>query len=412
MREAGLLVVGASLAGLRAVEAARATGYSGPITLIGAERHLPYDRPPLSKAFLRDEEPAVPTLADAHALAALNVDVRLGEAADGLCLEEREVMAGGRCVPFDSLVIATGCAPVTLAGTESMADTAGMNGVNGVHTLRTLDDARAVRRHVLAGARTVLVGGGFIGAEVATALRARGSSVTIVEAADVPLVRAAGRVVAPLLAALHARAGVDLRCGVSVRRVSDGPDGRRVVLSDGSVLTADLVLVGVGARPTTGWLAGSGLGVDDGVLCDETLRAAPGVYAAGDVARWHNPLFGTAMRLENRTAAAELGAAAGRHAVDPSAATAVSAVPYFWSDWYGSRIQMVGVVEADEVHVVGDPDGGSWAALHRRGDRVVGALTVGRPRQIMKYRAMIARRAPWTVAREFAGAPSGVGGSA
>ena len=404
MREAGLVVVGASLAGLRAVEGARAGGYAGPITLIGAERHMPYDRPPLSKAFLQEEEdPAVPTLAGAHTLADLGVDVRLGESASGLRLDDREVVVGGRPVPYDALVIATGCSPVALAGTEGMA---------GVHTLRTLDDAHAVRAHVAAGARTVLVGGGFIGAEVATALRARGAAVTIVEAAEVPLVRAAGPVIAPALAALHARAGVDLRCGVSVRAVRQGPDGKRVELTDGSALTADLVLVGIGARPATGWLSDSGLTVRDGVLCDETLRAAPGVYAAGDVARWHNPLFGTAMRLENWAAAAELGAAAGRHAVDPAGATAVSAVPYFWSDWYGSRIQMVGVCAADEVCVVGDPDGGSWSALYRAGDRLVGALTLDQPRKTMKYRAMIARRTPWAAALEFAGAPARVGGIA
>ncbi|WP_329343493.1 FAD-dependent oxidoreductase [Streptomyces sp. NBC_01352] len=394
MREAGLLVVGASLAGLRAVEGARAAGYSGPITLIGAERHLPYDRPPLSKAFLQDENPAVPTLAGSHALPDLGVDVRLGEPASGLCLKDREVMVGDRPMQYDALVIATGCAPIPLAGTEGMA---------GVYTLRTLDDAYAVRRHVAAGARTVLVGGGFIGAEVATALRARGAAVTIVEAAEVPLVRAAGPVIAPALAALHRRAGVDLRCGVTVRAVREEPGGKRVELTDGSVLTADLVLVGIGARPATGWLSDAGLAVADGVLCDGTLRAAPGVYAAGDVARWHNPLFGTAMRLENRAAAAELGTAAGRHAVDPGAATAVSTVPYFWSDWYGSRIQMVGVAEADGVRVVGDRDVDSWSALYRAGDRFVGALTLNQPRKIMKYRAMIARSAPWATALEFAG---------
>ncbi|MFJ3641567.1 NAD(P)/FAD-dependent oxidoreductase [Streptomyces sp. NPDC090108] len=451
MRKAGLVVVGASLAGLRAVEAARASGYAGPVTLIGAEPHPPYDRPPLSKAFLQGGEgdeygdgdaPAVPTLAGASALAALGVDVRLGEPATGLCLEAREVVAGGRAVPFDSLVVATGCTPVTLSdigvalddaggpvdvgGAGVPDDTAGPVGgaggiggighvpavgpvgargaarMDGVHTLRTVEDARAVRRHVLAGARTVLVGGGFVGAEVATALRARGAVVTIVEAADVPLVRAAGPVVAPLLADLHARAGVDLRLGVSVRRVSRGPDGKRVVLSDGSVLDADLVLAGVGARPATGWLADSGLPVGDGVLCDETLRAAPGVHAAGDVARWHNPLFGTAMRLENRTAAAELGTAAGRNAVGPAAAVPV--VPYFWSDWYGSPIRMAGVAAADEVRVTGAPESGSWTALYRSGDRVAGALTVGLSRQVMKYRAMIARRAPWETACAFAGA--------
>ncbi|MEU6573481.1 FAD-dependent oxidoreductase [Streptomyces sp. NPDC046805] len=402
MSSAGLVVVGASLAGLRAVEAARVTGYDGKITLIGAERHSPYDRPPLSKAFLRDAEPVVPSLTDRQTLSGLDVEVRLGQAADGLCTERREVAVGGESVPYDALVIATGCTPTALPDT---------GGIPGVHSLRTLDDAHAIRERIAEGTRAVLIGGGFIGAEVATVLRARGAEVTIVEAAEVPLVRAVGREMAPALAALHARAGVELCCGVSVRGVSDTPGGKRVELTDGSVLSADLVLVGIGAKPATSWLSGSGVPVSDGVLCDETLRAVPGVYAAGDVARWHNPLFGTTMRLENWTAAAELGGAAGRHAVRPDTAVPVSTVPYFWSDWYGSRIQMVGVSEADEVRVIGDPDSDSWAALYRTGDRVVGALTLNQPRRIMKYRAMIVRRASWDTACEFAGAFAGSGGA-
>lgn len=395
MREAGLVVVGASLAGLRAVEAARGAGHRGPITLLGAESHLPYDRPPLSKAFLDDVEPDVPTLAGAYGLADLDVHVRLGEPATALSVAARELAVGDSTVPFDSLVIATGCAPVRLPDAR---------GLRGVHTLRTVEDARAVRERVVAGARAVLIGGGFIGAEVATALRKRGAIVTIVEAADVPLERAAGPELAPALGALHARNGVDLRCGVAVTDLAETRDGTRVRLSDGTLLFADLVLVGIGARPATEWLSGSGLALEDGVVCDETLRAAPGIYAAGDVARWHNALFDSRMRLENWTAAAELGAAAGRHAADPSAAAPVSTVPYFWSDWYGSRIQMVGVAAADEVQVVGDVEAESWLALYRAADRIVGALALNQPGKIMKYRAMIARRTPWADACEFAGA--------
>jgi NADPH-dependent 2,4-dienoyl-CoA reductase/sulfur reductase-like enzyme len=392
MNEAGLVVVGASLAGLRAVQAARGAGFTGPITLVGAEEHLPYDRPPLSKAFLADDEPDVPTLTDADELAGLNVDVRLGQPATGLCLDDREVVVGDSTVPFDSLVIATGCAPVNLPGTA------------GTHQLRTLEDARAIRPLVVAGARTVLVGGGFIGAEVATALQARDAAVTIVEAADVPLIRAVGPKLAPALAALHARAGVDLRCGTDVRAVTETGTGKQVELSDGSVLPADLVLVGIGARPATTWLTGSGLPLDDGVVCDETLQVAPGIYAAGDVARWHNPLFDTSMRLENWTAAAELGAAAGRHAANPAEAAPVVAIPYFWSDWYGSRIQMVGVPGTDEAQIVGDVDSDTWVALYRRGDVVVGALALNQPGKIMKYRRLIAQRASWLDALDFAGA--------
>lgn len=405
MREPGLVVVGASLAGLRAVESARRAGHTGPITLVGAEHHLPYDRPPLSKAFLDAPDPVVPTFDGALKLSELGVEVRLGRAATGLSLDEHAVLLGDEHLPFDSLVIATGCTPVALPGVDR---------TDGVHTLRTVEDAQAVRCGVRRGARTVLVGGGFIGAEIATALRARGAEVTIVEAADVPLVRAVGPVMAPALATLHARAGVALRCGVTVRSLRETAAGTRIELSDSSTLDADLVLVGIGARPATGWLDGSGLLLDNGVVCDETLRAAPGVYAAGDVARWHNRLFDTTMRLENWTAAAEQGTAAGRHAAAPASATAVETVPYFWSDWYGHRIQMVGVAAADEVTVVGEPDGVSWVALYRAGERIVGALALNQPRTVMKYRAMIARRSSWDTALEFAGAAaalpsSGVG---
>ena len=395
MREAGLVVVGASLAGLRAVQGARNAGFTGPVTLIGAEEHLPYDRPPLSKAFLDPSEPGTPPLAGADTLDELGVDVRLGHPATALCLDDREVIVAGKPVPFDSLVLATGCAPIPLPGCPA---------IDGVHTLRTVEDAVDVRRHVLAGSRTVLVGAGFIGAEIATALRSRDAHVTIVEAAELPLVRAVGEQMAPAVAGLHARAGVDLRCGVSVQRISESADGKQVELSDGSVLAADFVLIGIGARPATGWLADSGLPIADGVICDETLQVAHGIYAAGDLARWHNPLFDTVMRLENWTAAAELGAAAGRHAANPAAAAPVATVPYFWSDWYGSRIQVVGVAAAEQICVVGNVEDDTWVALYRAGDRVVGALTLNQRGRIMKYRAMIARQAPWTDARELADA--------
>ncbi|MFB9925142.1 NAD(P)/FAD-dependent oxidoreductase [Amycolatopsis halotolerans] len=382
MREAGLVVVGAALAGLRAATAARRTGYDGPVTLVGAEPHLPYDRPPLSKAFLADPDYATPTLADADALSSLGIDLRLGEPASGLSVSDREVLIGPSTVPFDSLIIATGCAPVALPF--------------GGHTLRTLDDARAIRARIPTTERAVLIGGGFIGAEIASALHKRGAAVTIVEAADVPLVRAVGSEMASVLADLHLRNGVDLRCGTTVQAI----DSDTVTLSDGSVLDADLVIVGIGARPAVGWLADSGLPLDDGVLCDETLCAAPGIYAAGDAARWHNPLFSTTMRLENWTSAAAQAEAAARNAVGPIA-TPFSTVPYFWSDWYGNRIQMVGVV-TDDVTLLGCPGDESWLALYRAGDRLAGALALNQPGRIMKYRNRITRRAAWQDALEFA----------
>ncbi|WP_326830119.1 FAD-dependent oxidoreductase [Streptosporangium sp. NBC_01810] len=389
-----LVVVGASLAGLRAVEAARRSGFDGRITLIGAEPHLPYDRPPLSKTFL-DGEDLPPFRGEEVLREELGVELALGAAATALDIGARTVRAGEREFGYDALVIATG------AGARALPRTGGLR---GVHTLRTRDDALAVRRALDAGARTVVVGAGFIGSEVASAARKRGLDVTIVEALPTPLVRAVGETMGGACAALHARGGTELRCGVGVSAVEGDGRVERVRLSDGTVLAADLVVAGIGAVPATGWLAGSGLTLDDGVVCDETLfTGAPGVYAAGDVARWHNPLFGRHMRLEHWTSAAEQGAVAARNALDPADAKPYSTVPYFWSDWYGARIQFVGVPVTDEVRVVdGDLAGERFVALYRAGDRLVGALTLNGQPQVMKYRGLIMRGASWAEGLEFA----------
>ncbi|MDP3714049.1 MAG: FAD-dependent oxidoreductase [Mycobacteriales bacterium] len=390
------VVVGASLAGLRAVEAARKSGYTGPLVLVGAEEHLPYDRPPLSKAFLDPgDPPPVPQHRTDEQLRELDVELRLGSAATGLDTSAREVvLADGKRLRYAQLVIATGAQARQLPGEQ----------LPGVHTLRTVDDARAIRSAMDSGCRTVVVGGGFIGSEVASAARKRDLPVTVLEAAPMPLVRAVGEHMAPACAALHARHGTELRCGVAVATLEGDGHVERVVLTDGQVLAADLVVVGIGADPTTGWLQDSGLELDDGIVCDATLRAAEGVYAAGDVARWTNPQFDRVMRLEHWTSAAEQGAAAARNALDPGNATPYSTVPYFWSDWYTDKLQMVGITAADEVHVVGDLDDERWVALYRRGDALVGALALNLPGKIMKYRAMIGRRSAWSDAMSFTAA--------
>lgn len=398
MPNPGLVVVGASLAGLRAVEAARKAGYSDPVTLLGAEEHLPYDRPPLSKAYLAAtaEPPAAPTFPGAAGLGDLGVEVRLGQHATGLDRDAREILLDTDRVPFDHVVIATGSTARTLPGTN----------LPGVHVLRTLDDARAIRAALEAGARTVVIGGGFIGAEIASAAQRRGTPVTIIEAAPLPLIHAVGEQMADMLAALHGHAGVELRCGTTAVSVTGDQRVEQVHLSDGSALDADLVVVGIGSTPATDWLTGSGLRVDDGVVCDATLRAADHIYAAGDVCRWHNPLFDESMRLEHWTSAAEQGTAAGRNLHTPDTAPDYSTVPYFWSDWYEHKIQMVGVPGIDETLVIGAPDEHRWIALYRRADRLIGALSLNQPGKIMKYRALIARQASWRDALDFAGAPT------
>ena len=393
-----LVVVGASLAGLRAVEAARKAGFDGSITLVGAEEHLPYDRPPLSKAFLEaGGDPEHPTFRTEQVLTEeLGVELVLGAPATGLDTSRRVVLVGDREIAYDALVIATGSNLRTLPGTEHL---------EGVHGLRTLDDGVAVRAALDAGARTVVVGAGFIGSEVASGARKRGLDVTVVEALPTPLVRATGDRMGAAIASLHERNGTPLLCGRTVVAVNGESRVESVTLDDGTVLPADLVVVGIGIIPATQWLEGSGLTLDNGVVCDETLwTGVPGVYAAGDVASWRNPTMGERQRMENWTAAAEQGAAAARNAIDPENAKPYGTVPYFWSDWYDVRIQFVGSPDADEVVLVdGDPDvGGRWVALYRRGDRIIGALTVNGQTEIMKYRVMIQKGASWVEALEFA----------
>lgn len=406
-----LVVVGASLAGLRAVEAVRRDGFDGEVTLVGAEEHLPYDRPPLSKEYLSAEEITDPRYRAEETFAGdLDAELVLGTPATALDTAARTVTVGDRTLSYDGLVIATGAHARELPGTGDIA---------GVHTVRTLDDAIALRASLRTGdaRRLTVVGAGFIGSEVAAVGRKLGLDVTILEALETPLARAVGERMGRALTHLHRRHGTEVRTGVTVQEVlaTEGA-GRRVRgvrLGDGTEVETDVLVVGIGARPATDWLEGSGLTIDDGVVADETLAAAPGVYVAGDVARWPNALFtdvvdGT-MRLEHWTSAAEQGGRAARHAVDPSAAKAYETVPYFWSDWYDGRVQFVGINAGDHVEVVaGDPEnddeakGGPFTAIYRAGDRIVGAMAVDMPAEVMKYRRLIGGRKTWDDALELA----------
>lgn len=276
--------------------------------------------------------------------------------------------------------------------------------------MRTLDDARAVRAALESGARTVVVGAGFIGSEVASGARKRGLSVTVLEALPVPLARSVGEDMGKACAELHRAHGTDLRCGVKVSGLA-GERGRvsGVCLDDGQTVPADLVVVGVGVAPNTGWLAGTGARLDErdgGLVCDKTLGTGlADVWAAGDVVHFPNELFdGLMMRLEHWTNASEQGALAAKNALDPGEAKASATVPYFWSDWYDSRIQFVGVPQAEEIRVVSQELGEEkFLALYRRGDRITGCITIDRPTQIMKFRRMIAQSKSWDEALKFAG---------
>ncbi|MFI7128646.1 NAD(P)/FAD-dependent oxidoreductase [Nonomuraea sp. NPDC050153] len=373
-----ILVVGASAAGLAAAETLRREGFGGMLTLVGDEPAAPYDRPPLSKQILSGEWSAtrLPLRSPAD-LDALDLDLRLGAAATGLDLAERTVrLADGAAVPYDGLIVATGVRPRRLPG-------------RGAHVLRTLDDALALRGRLGPGRRLAVVGAGFLGAEAAAVARGLGCEVTLLEPAPVPLAHALGEQVGRVLSRAHLEHGVDLRTGVTVTEAGEGG----VRLADGGSVEADEILVAVGSLPNTEWLAGSGLTVADGLVCDEYCAAAPDVYAAGDVARWHNPLFGTSMRIEHRTNAAEQGMAAARNLLHPEARRPFAPVPYFWSDQYDMKIQAYGHLRGhDGVAVVeGDLDERRFLAAYRTGDRLTGVLTVGMPpKAIRPWRQVIA----------------------
>ena len=425
-----VVVVGASLAGLRAAEELRAQGFDGVITLVGEEPHFPYDRPPLSKQLLAGDweiERAALTAGSDDGLDALEFDWRLATRATGLDLDARSVvLADGDGVPFDGLVVATGATPRRLHDTAHP---------DGVHVLRTLDDCLAIRATLDATPqRVVVVGGGFIGAEVAATARSRGLDVTLLEALPVPLGRALGHEIGGVMADLHRDHGVDVRLGVAVAGLDGIGRVERVRLADGTALEADLVVVGVGVTPATGWLEGSGLRLADGVVCDETTLAAPGVVAAGDVARWPSRRFGAVIRVEHWDNAVTMGVHAAQRLLahlaamggtapiattvstagpvatattGPTAASPVTAepaqgepydpVPWFWSDQYDRKIQLAGwPAGAEEVRIVdGSTDERRFVAIYRTGDRISAVLAMNRPRPMMTYRLLIEEDASW-----------------
>jgi 3-phenylpropionate/trans-cinnamate dioxygenase ferredoxin reductase subunit len=389
-----VVVVGASLAGLHAARALRRHGFDGTLTLVGDEPHLPYDRPPLSKQVLAGTwEPERAALLSARD-DDLALDWRLGTRAAELDPRGRRVvLADGSEVAYDGLVIATGAAPRTLPGTEGLA---------GVHVLRSLDDALALRADLDATpSRVVVVGAGFIGAEVAATARQRGLPVTLVEPLPVPLGRVLGGEVAETVAAVHRDEGVDLRLGVGVEAIEGGDRVERVRLADGSVVECDVVVVGIGVTPNTGWLEGSGLPLADGVLADATCRVVDGVVAAGDVARWSHPTYGEDLRVEHWDHAI----AQGGHAAETLLAGAdggqpFAPVPWFWSDQYDRKIMLAGrPAGAEEVRVVdGSLAERRFVALYRRGDQVVAALGMNRPAPLARWRLRLADGVSWAEA--------------
>jgi len=369
-------VVGAGLGGLRTCESLRQQGYAGPIVLIGAEKHPPYTRPPLSKEILRSEaDPASATLRGADELRALDLDLRLGRSAVGLDADARRItLDDGSTVDANAVVIATGATPRRLPGAA----------FEDAHVLRTVDDCLELRSQLADGARVSIVGAGFIGLEVAAAARSRGCAVTVIDVLPEPLARVLPVEVGSAIRRLHEEHGVQFRLGAAV-----DSDTR---------LDADVVVVGIGVSPETGWLADSGLTIDDGIVCDSSLQAAPGIWAVGDIARW-TKADGSTVRVEHWTNATEQPHHVARDII-AGVATPFETVPYFWSDQYDAKLQSLGACgAADEFHIAwGSLDQPKWVALLRSGDRLSGVVGMRAPGRVMKLRPLLADGASYDAA--------------
>ncbi len=388
-----VIVVGAGVAGMRAAETLRQDGYDGALTIAGAERQAPYHRPPLSKKLLTGKVHR----AGIDLAPQFDLDARVlrGASAIKLDLTSRRVHLRDEnqdlAEQFDGLVIASGSVPREWPGGPVP---------DGVLMLRTVEDCLAIRDRLRSHPRVVVVGGGFIGAEVAASCRSMGLDVVLIEKATSPLLAALGDELAPRWAELHRQHGVDLRVGVGVDAFVGNGQVEAVRLTDGSQVPADVVIVGLGVTPATDWLAGSGLRVDDGVICDAT-GAAEGsngdvtVVAAGDVARWWHPLYERHLRTEHWDDAGRQGEAAARTLLaGPDRAEAFYGVPYFWSDQYHVKVQMIGVpTDYDALEIVeGEPDGWEFVAAYGRGGRTIAVLgTI--PNRVYDYRDAVSGRA-------------------
>lgn len=379
-----IVVVGAGLSGVRTAEELRRAGFGGELVLVGDEVHLPYDRPPLSKEVLRGEREDT-TLRPREFFDEQNIELRLGVAVRSVDTSARTlVFADGSELAYDELVIATGLRPRRIPNLPDL---------QGVHVLRSLEDSRALRESIVAGARALVVGAGFIGCEVAASLRKSDVEVVLVEPQPTPLASVLGAEVGALVARLHTAEGVDVRSGVGLSELRGEDRVRTAVLADGTEIDVDLVVLGIGSTPVVEWLDGSGLDIDNGVVCDGVGRtSAANVWAVGDVASWEVPAGGR-KRIEHWTNAGEQATVLAKTlvGVEPGAA---AQVPYFWSDQYEIKIQGLGAVAAtDTVHVVRD-DGRKFLAYYERDGRLVGVVGAGLPAMVMKSRQKIAAGAP------------------
>ncbi|WP_301336942.1 NAD(P)/FAD-dependent oxidoreductase, partial [Mycobacterium asiaticum] len=368
----------------RTAEQLRRAEYTGPITIISDEVHLPYDRPPLSKEVLRAEVDDV-ALKPREWYDEKNITLRLGAAATGIDTGAKTVtLADGTSLGYDELVIATGLVPRRI---PSFPD------LDGIRVLRSFDECMALRTHASSAKKAVVVGAGFIGCEVAASLRGLGVEVTLVEPQPTPLASVLGEQIGELVTRLHRDEGVDVRTGLGVAEVRGTGHVDTVVLSDGTEISADLVVVGIGSHPATDWLAGSGIEVANGIICDEAGRtSAPHVWALGDVASWRDAT-GHQARVEHWSNVADQARVVVPAMLGREVPTSV-VVPYFWSDQYDVKIQCLGEPEAtDTVHLVED-DGRKFLAYYERDGVLVGVVGGGLPGKVMKVRGKIAAATP------------------
>ena len=385
-KASGIVIVGGGLAAARTAEQLRKSGYQGPVAIVSAEKHLPYDRPPLSKDVLHDTGKGLHDvlLRPAEFYDDNDIALVLGTAAQSLDTAARTVtLTDDRVLDYDELVIATGLEPKRIPSLD----------LAGVRVLRSFDEALALREHATSARRAVIVGAGFIGCEVAASLRTLGVEVALVEPQPTPLAAVLGERIGELVARVHRAEGVDVRTGVGVAAVRGDTEVSAVELTDGTVLDADLVVVGIGSRPATDWLVGSGVALDNGVLCDEVGRTSePHVWALGDVASWRDAR-GHQIRVEHWSNVADQARVMVPSMLGQEPPEVV-AVPYFWSDQYDVKIQCLGEPSPDDIVHVTEDDGRKFLAYYERDGVLVAVVGGGMPGKVMKALAKIAAGAP------------------
>ena len=388
-----IAVVGTSLAGLRAIEALRREGYPGRICAIGEEPCMPYDRPPLSKQFLKGDWDADKCVLHHDLADDEGIEWMLARRMTALDPGARRlVFEAGDTLDYDGLIIATGARARKFPNAPDL---------EGIFVLRTLADAEALRHALESKPRVAVIGAGFIGMEVAASCRERGLEVTVVEFLDTPLVRGLGCVLGEHVAGVFRERGVEVRCGVGVKGFVGKERVEALELEDGTRVEAEVVVVGIGATPATEWLEGSGLALDNGVLCDEfCAAAAPDVVVAGDVARWRDPRTGLATRVEHWTNAVEQSVHAARRLLLGEEVGPFEHVPYVWTDQFDLRIQIAGEVrEGDEMRVgLGSLEAGRCLVLFGREGKLTGAVGFKRARQVNEFRDLIGQGIGWDAA--------------